>query len=134
VVWVGLLMGLLCLGTQAWAIRTGAHWQTMVFTVLCLSQLGNALAVRSERRSFFAIGACTNRPLLFTVIGTTLLQLGAVYLPWANKVFRTQPLSAAELGTALALSSVIFIAVELEKLVRRGAGRAAGPATAPGAD
>ena len=35
-------------------LKTGhAHWQTMVFTVLCLSQMGHVLAIRSERESLF---------------------------------------------------------------------------------
>ncbi|MBI5286727.1 MAG: cation-translocating P-type ATPase, partial [Deltaproteobacteria bacterium] len=45
ILWVGLLMGGVTLFTQAWSIRTGhSHWQTMVFTVLCLSQFGHVLA------------------------------------------------------------------------------------------
>ena len=49
ILWIGLLMGGVTLVTQAWAYRTGhAHWQTMVFTVLTLSQMGNVLALRSS--------------------------------------------------------------------------------------
>jgi Ca2+-transporting ATPase len=56
-VWVGVLMGAACLITQAWATHTGnPHWQTMVFTVLTVSQLGHALAIRSERESIFTQG------------------------------------------------------------------------------
>ena len=47
-------MGFVSLFTQGWAIKTGhANWQTMVFTVLCLSQMGHVLAVRFERESLF---------------------------------------------------------------------------------
>lgn len=119
VLWVGLLLGLVCLGTQAWAIKSGAHWQTMVFTVLCLSQLGHALAIRSERRSLFRMGMLSNKPLLYSVLLTVALQLGVIYLPWFNKIFRTAPLSPAELALALGLSAVVFFAVEAEKLLRR---------------
>jgi Ca2+-transporting ATPase len=116
---VGLLMGLLCLVTQAWAIKTGAHWQTIVFTVLCLSQLGHALAVRSEKRSLFSMGVLSNKPLLYAILLTVGLQAAVIYLPWLNKIFRTAPLSLKELALVLALSSVIFFAVEAEKLARR---------------
>ena len=119
VIWVGLLMGLVCLGTQAWAIKTGAHWQTMVFTVLCLSQLGNALAVRSERRSLFAMGILTNMPLLYSVLLTLLLQMATIYLPFFNRVFHTAPLTLTELAITFALSTVVFFAVEGEKLIHR---------------
>ncbi len=119
VIWVGLLMGFLCLGTQAWAMKAGAHWQTIVFTVLCLSQLGHALAIRSEKRSLFRMGLLSNKPLLYSVLLTLGLQLAVIYAPWANRIFRTEPLPAGQLILALTLSSVIFLAVEAEKLVRR---------------
>jgi P-type Ca2+ transporter type 2C len=50
ILWVGLLMAGITLGTQAWAINQGLdHWQTMIFRVLSLSQLGHVLAIRSDR-------------------------------------------------------------------------------------
>jgi len=119
VLWVGLLLGLVCLGTQAWAIGTGAHWQTMVFTVLCLNQLGHALAIRSERRSLFQMGLLTNKPLLYSVLLTIFLQLAVIYLPWCNKIFHTAPLPPRELALALGLSCLVFFAVEVEKFIGR---------------
>ena len=54
-----------CLATQAYAIHLAMpHWQTMVFTVLTLSQMGNVLAIRSEHDSLFRQGLFTNLPLL----------------------------------------------------------------------
>ncbi|MFA6313905.1 MAG: cation-translocating P-type ATPase [Sterolibacterium sp.] len=122
IVWVGLSMGAVCLLLQAWAIQTGsAHWQTMVFTVLTLSQLGHVLAIRSERESFFAIGAASNPQLLAAVIFTVLLQLATIYVPALNPVFKTEALTLAELLLCLGLSSIVFCAVEIEKwLIRRG--------------
>jgi P-type Ca2+ transporter type 2C len=121
IVWVGLLMGALCLLTQGAAIHLGWHWQTMVFTVLTLSQLGHALAVRSERESLFSQGASSNAPLLLTVLFTLALQFAIIYLPLGNAVFKTVPLDAIELGVCLLMSSVVFFAVEGEKwLIRRG--------------
>ncbi len=122
ILWVGLLMGGVSLLTQAWAIHTGsAHWQSMVFTVLTLSQLGHVLAIRSERESLFAIGAFSNRMLIAALLLTFALQMAVLYVPWLNPVFKTGPLSLTELAACLALSSVVFIGVEIEKaLVRRG--------------
>jgi len=90
----------------------------MVFTVLCLSQLGQALAVRSDERTLAELGLFTNPQLLGAVVLTTALQLAVVYLPWCNGVFKTAPLSAPELFLALGLSSVVFAAVEAQKLLR----------------
>ena len=121
-VWVGLLMAAVCLGLQAWSIeRSGTHWQTMVFTVLCLSQLGHALAIRSERDSLFRLGLASNPLLLFAVLGTLALQLATIYVPALNTIFKTEPLEAPELLLCLLLSALVFLAVEVEKfLMRRG--------------
>ena len=44
-----------------------------------------------------------------------------IYVPWLNGIFHTQPLSAAELALCLGLSSLVFVAVEIEKaLIRAG--------------
>jgi Ca2+-transporting ATPase len=119
-VWIGLLMAAVTLSLQAWAIHIGdAHWQTMVFTVLCLLQLGHVLAIRSERSSLFTQGLFSNTPLFASVLLSFVLQLATVYVPALNPLFRTQPLSAGELVAVLILSSIVFLAVELEKLIKR---------------
>ncbi len=122
IVVIGLLMGGVSLFTQAWAYYTGsAHWQTMVFTVLALSQMGHVLAIRSERDSLFRQGLSSNLPLLGAALLTVALQLATIYAPGANQLFKTVPLSAGELIACLGLSAVVFVAVEIEKLlVRRG--------------
>jgi len=122
IAWVGLLLGGVCIATQAWALATGiAHWQTMVFTVLALSQLGLAMAIRSERDSVFAQGIGSNPWLLGAVLLTLGLQLAVIYVPWLNAVFHTQPLAAGELALCIALSCVVFLGVEAEKaLIRAG--------------
>jgi Ca2+-transporting ATPase len=121
IVWVGLLLGGVCLFTQAWAWHTGSpRWQSMTFTVLALSQLGHLLAVRSEREPLFR-GFFSNPALVGAVLLTIGLQLATLYVPWLNTVFHTAPLTAGELAFCLALSSVGMLAVEVEKLlVRRG--------------
>ncbi len=120
IIWVGLLMGAVSIFTQAWSIQTGnAHWQTMVFTVLCLSQMGHVLAIRSDRESLFTLGFFSNKPLLGAFALTFALQMATIYVPFLNPVFKTEPLSFGELAFTLALSSVVFIAVEVEKLFFR---------------
>ncbi len=120
IIWVGLLMGFVSIFTQAWSIKTGhAHWQTMVFTVLCLSQMGHVLAIRSERESLFTLGLLSNKPLLGSFILTFALQMATIYIPFLNPVFKTQPLTLGELLVSLLLSSTVFFAVEIEKFVKR---------------
>jgi Ca2+-transporting ATPase len=105
---------------QAWSIKTGhAHWQTMVFTVLCLTQLGSVLAIRSEKVSFFKMGLFSNKHLLGAVLLTFMLQMATIYVPVLNPIFKTEPLTFNELMFTLMLSSVVFFAMEIEKFIKR---------------
>jgi Ca2+-transporting ATPase len=119
ILWVGLFMGCICLGIQAWAMHIGnSKWQTMVFTVLCFSQLGHVMAIRSENRFIFRHGFLSNPPLLIAVCFTTALQLALIYLPPLQRLFSLQELTIVELIVCILLSSVVFHAVELEKFLR----------------
>jgi P-type Ca2+ transporter type 2C len=119
-VWVGVLMAALALGTQAWAIHVGdAHWQSMIFTVLTLSQLAHVLAIRSERESLFRLGLLSNKPLFAAVAFTFVMQLATLYIPALTRVFKTTPLTFGELASCVGIASLLFVAVEIEKLLRR---------------
>ncbi|HRD52579.1 MAG TPA: cation-translocating P-type ATPase [Flavobacteriales bacterium] len=117
ILWVGLLMGGVTLAAQAWALRTGhGNWQTIAFNVLCLSQMGHVWAIRTER-SFFRIGFFSNPALLGAVLLTFALQAMVTFVPALQQVFRTQGLTLEEFLVVTALSSVVFIGVEAEKLI-----------------
>ncbi|HEY1113367.1 MAG TPA: calcium-translocating P-type ATPase, PMCA-type [Chitinophagaceae bacterium] len=118
ILWVGLLIGLVTIGTQ-YLFIDNPKWQTMVFTVLCFSQMGHVFAIRSETRSFFQQGPFSNKPLLGAVLLTFVGQMAIIYLPVFQPVFKTQPLNWTELGITLALSMIVFLAVELEKVIKR---------------
>jgi Ca2+-transporting ATPase len=137
VLWVGLLMGVVSLGTAWWFAHTGGHdlskpadetyFRTLVFTLLTFLQMAHVLAIRSERDSLFRIGLGSNRPLLAAVAITMVLQLALVYAPFLQGFFRTVPLTGRDLGLCLLLSSSVFWAVEAEKWIgRRRAARGAG--------
>ncbi|SMO65954.1 cation-translocating P-type ATPase [Solitalea koreensis] len=120
ILWVGILMGSITIISQALEIRlNNPNWQTMVFTVLCLSQIGHVLAIRSETQSFFSQGPLSNKPLLGAAILTFILQLCTIYIPFLNTVFKTAPLSLHDLFITIGLSSVVFVAVEFEKIFKR---------------
>jgi Ca2+-transporting ATPase len=122
IIWVGLFVGGISIASQAWAISRGVeYWQTVVFTVLTVSQLFHSLAVRSETASLFTIGLFSNLPMLGAVILTVVMQLAVIYLPSFNALFHTRPLPLFDLVVCLGLSSLVLFAVETEKwLVRRG--------------
>jgi Ca2+-transporting ATPase len=121
-IWVGLLMAGITLAAQAWAITKELHWQTIVFNVLCLSQMGHVLAIRSEKQSLWAAGIFSNKPLIGAVILAVLLQLAITYIPLMQPIFRTEALTAMELAVVFGLSSLVYIAVEIEKLIARKRG------------
>jgi Ca2+-transporting ATPase len=118
--WVGLLMAAIVLFVQAWALKTGtSHWQTMVFSVLCFTQLGHVLAIRSERESLFKMGLFSNRYLVAAVLLTFALQLATIYTPFLHPIFKTETLTLQEMMLTLALSAIVFFAVEMEKMFKR---------------
>lgn len=118
IVWVGLLIGLLCLGIQAWAIKNNTHWQTMVFTALSLCQLSHVMAIRSDHEFIYKHGILNNKFLLLTVLLTTLLQLAIVYVPFLQTIFSTNALNLTELLLCFAAAAIVFHAVELEKWIK----------------
>jgi Ca2+-transporting ATPase len=120
ILWVGLLMGGVSLATEMWAYEADqGQWQTMVFTVLTLSQMGHVLAIRSEQESFIQRGPLSNAWLLGAVVLTFALQMATVYVPFLTPIFHTMPLTLNQLALCLLLSTIVFFAVELEKWVRR---------------
>ena len=120
IAWVGLLMAAITLGTQALATHYhNDHWQTMVFTVLSLAQLGHVMAIRSEKEFLLKQGLFSNPQLLVIVFLTFLLQVSVIYLPFANKILKTTPLSLNELLLCIGVSAVVFHAVEVEKWVKK---------------
>ncbi len=116
---VGLLMGAIPLVLGVWGMASGRPWQTMVFTSLACAQLFQTLALRSERESFFSLGLRSNPYLSVAVFGTLAVQIAVLYWAPMRQILHVQPLDGAELAVVLAASTVVFWAVELEKLVRR---------------
>ncbi|MCP4424771.1 MAG: cation-translocating P-type ATPase [Chloroflexi bacterium] len=121
ILWIGILMGLVALvpGYLYWRMDPNGPWQTITFTTLTLAQMGNALAIRSNTDSIFSIGFFSNRLMLVSILLTFGLQLALIYVPFLQTFFRTESLSLRDLLISLAISSVIFIVVELEKWMRR---------------
>jgi Ca2+-transporting ATPase len=81
--------------------------------------MGHVLAIRSERESVFTQGFFSNKPLVGAFLLTFVLQMATIYIPQLNAIFKTEPLTLNELMFTLALSSVVFFAVEFEKLIKR---------------
>lgn len=119
-IWVGILIGLITLLPATWAYHQGnENWQTIAFTLLTFSQLAHVMAIRSEKQSLFKLGLMSNWPLLLAILITAMIHFAVLYFDFMNKVFKTKPLSLSEAVFCMSLSSVVFIAVEVEKYFRR---------------
>ena len=128
IVIVGAIMGVTGIGLGYWAFSSGLMasngkpaWNTMVFVFLTIAQMGHAYSLRSHIDSAFKLPFFGNPLLLVAIAITLVVQIGAVYIPFFNDIFATNPLTAGQLALCLVLSTVVFIGVEIEKvLMRRG--------------
>ncbi|MFY1111418.1 MAG: cation-translocating P-type ATPase [Methanosarcinaceae archaeon] len=118
---IGVLIAVQALLVLIWALESGfslEKLQTLIFTLLVLSEMFNAFNWRSDRYSVFALGLFTNKPLIYAIGITLILQLLVIYTPVLQTAFRTVPLSLAEWGVILPLASTTLISMELMKFLR----------------
>jgi Ca2+-transporting ATPase len=119
---IGLVFSVISISLMLWAYDQALDsphpnsWKTMVFTTLCIAQMGHALAVRSDSRLILRMNPFSNIYLLGAVILTIVLQLMLIYVPFLRNFFDTDILTIKQLIICLAFSSLMFIWVELEKL------------------
>jgi Ca2+-transporting ATPase len=120
VIWVGMCMAGITLAVQNWALKNDhANWQTMVFTVLSLAQLAHVLAIKREKSLVISGGLFNNMSLIWGVLFTFALQMAVIYLPFANKILKTAPLTLQELLICIGGAALLFHAVEIEKLLKK---------------
>jgi Ca2+-transporting ATPase len=121
---IGPLMGIVALLPELLNNFTamefsGATWRTMVFSTLALAQMGNALAIRSDRLTIFQLGIFTNPALIGAVVLTFALQMAVIYVPFLQNIFDTTALTFGQLMLSLGLSMIVFIVVEVAKVIRQ---------------
>ena len=118
IIGIGVIMSVLAIGA-AWGLWHAAdpRWQTVLFTTLVLSQLAVAVATRSEEHPVWSISPFTNRAMVLAAALTIALQMVAVYLPVANRIFGTQPLKPVELALSFGLALLTLVIVEIWKAV-----------------
>ena len=123
---VGIVLAVLAIGLMGWAYRyTTAPgypghpdtWKTMVFTTLCLAQMGHALAARSDTRLTAQLNPWSNPYIWGAVLLTTGLQVLLLYVPALEQFFGLHSLSAPELAICFGFSALMFAWLEIEKLV-----------------
>jgi Ca2+-transporting ATPase len=120
VTWIGGLIGALALALGAYYFFTGREeWQTVVFTFLAFAQVFQALASRSGKESLFKIGVLSNPMLAAIALLVVILQLAVLYIPFLSGFFDVLPLSLCDLSIAAGTGVLVFVAMELEKVLKR---------------
>jgi Ca2+-transporting ATPase len=113
----GVVFGLMTVAMMMIAAQRDEPWATMVFTTLCLAQMGHALSARSTL-PLFQVNPFSNPALLGSVALTTLLQMLLLYVPALSNFFGTTPLHAEDLLLCIGFSLLFFLFLELEKIWR----------------
>jgi Ca2+-transporting ATPase len=93
--------------------------RTVTFMVLIGAQLAHAFNCRNDRLSLFQIGIMTNKPLLWAVGGSTLLQVGLVLNPWTREVFKLASFNPEHWIMVFGVGSLMLVAMELWKAAFR---------------
>ena len=112
---IGVLIGVLGLAVVLLFPNDDPAWGTMIFTTLVFSQMGHALAIRSERDSVFSIGLFSNMAMVGAIGLTVVLQIALLYVPFLQDFFGTVPLTLEQFLIAVGLSMFTFAGVELDK-------------------
>ncbi|MBE9139659.1 cation-transporting P-type ATPase [Nodosilinea sp. LEGE 07088] len=122
---IGVVFAVITVTMMVWAYHWSQQdgdpdrWKTMVFTTLCLAQMGHAIAVRSNTRLAIEMSPFSNPFVLASVILTFVLQLMLIYVTPLREFFGTQLLNPFELVICFGFSTLLFVWVELEKIYRR---------------
>jgi magnesium-transporting ATPase (P-type) len=94
--------------------------RTTAVTMLAVGQAAYLFSARSLRKSSIRRGIATENPVVWLCIGALLvLQLFFVYVPFMNNWFESAPLPLAAWLLTIGLSIVIFLLVELGKVLFR---------------
>jgi len=93
--------------------------RTAAFIVLAVAQLFQALNSRHQMKSIFELGFFTNLKLIYALLLSLFLQLSVVYLPFMQKIFKTENLTLFDWILVIVLSSLPLWTMELVKLLNK---------------
>jgi Ca2+-transporting ATPase len=118
IVWTGALIAALTLVAAA-LFRGSPEVRSVMFTTLAATQIGHALGLRAFRARGERVGGWA---MLAAAAGVFALQAAALYVPFLKNLFGVGRLTPAEILVCAGFGVVTFVAVEIEKRVKR-AGR-----------
>lgn len=93
--------------------------RTAAFIVLACSQLFHSFNCRNMNESLFKIGIFTNKKLILATAISFLMQMAVVYVPFLQRVFKTEALGLFDWFFVIIISSFPLWAMEIWKAVCR---------------
>jgi len=92
--------------------------ETMAFGTLSFTQLWQSLNSRSDKFSLFKLGIFSNRYLVLAILGSGLLQLAVMVIPYLQSVFEVSALSSAQWLVIILISFTTLPFVEILKKLK----------------
>ncbi|WP_161980785.1 cation-translocating P-type ATPase [Streptococcus sp. S784/96/1] len=133
VAYQGLMQGALVLGVYGYAIANPVHVGdyhaihadalTMAYATLGLIQLVHAFNVKSVYQSVFTVGPFKNRMFNWAIVGSLLLLVATLTIPFLEKIFHVSHLDLSQWLVVLIGSFLAFVIVEFVKAVQRALGQ-----------
>ena len=120
----GSAMGLLAFLFFDWCLAQGlpeAEARNLLLLLMVLFENAHALNARSERRSLFGLPFASNPFLIGAILGAQGLHILMLYLPGADLVLGTGPVSFQDWLLVVAIAATLILVAELQKLVSRRA-------------
>jgi len=91
--------------------------ETLAFTTLVFSELIRAYTARSERVPILKVGVFSNKWMNWAVLGSSVLMLLVLYIPFLQNIFNTVSLGWAEWRLIIPLFLVPSVAAEAVKYI-----------------
>ncbi|MFR9675253.1 cation-translocating P-type ATPase [Streptomyces sp. TR06-5] len=112
IVLMGVVIGVVTLGAGVWAFEAGRAWQSLVFLVLGVAQLGVALGSRARP------GTLANPFLVVAVAVALALQAAGVFAAPLRSLLGTEPVGLLEVGVAGVSGVVCYLVMRAQAAVR----------------
>ncbi|MDR0286933.1 MAG: calcium-translocating P-type ATPase, SERCA-type [Clostridiales bacterium] len=119
IIYQGIFVGAITLCAYQIGYHTTGNYeiaQTMAFTTLAFSQLFHSFNCKSNKISIFKTGIANNPKLILAVIGSSLMMLLVLLVPFMRRVFGLAMLNGMQWLIVLGLSISIILLVEIVKL------------------
>ena len=95
-----------------------ADGMTMAFLTMSMCEIFHSFNLRSQRKSIFSLKA-HNLILWGAMLGSFLLTIALLYIPFLRNAFGFEPISLVEFGIAIGLAFLVIPVVEIVKFVQR---------------